>query len=195
VEPKVIPDEEGKDAGPAPGIEIRTARVDELEALGDIENDAAQQFRSVGYHFCADGPVRSAEEKLAALRLGAVLVAVKAGAPIGFALLVPCDGRAHLLELAVRRSNQGRGLGRLLVARAEAWARCRGFREITLTTFRDVPWNAPFYRRLGYRRFTPAEDQPQLLAVQGEEAASGFAIRPRIAMRKALRSPRRGAIA
>jgi hypothetical protein len=57
---------------------------------------------------------------------------------------------------------------------------------MTLTTYRDVAWNAPFYRRLGYREFAPGPDRPALLALIEKEAKWGFAARPRLAMRKPL---------
>ena len=28
---------------------------------------------------------------------------------------------------------------------------------LTLTTFRDVPWNAPYYERMGFVVFEPAD--------------------------------------
>ena len=57
---------------------------------------------------------------------------------------------------------------------------------MTLTTYRDVPWNAPFYERLGDSVFKSGEDQPGLPALIEEEAASGFARAPRTAMQKTL---------
>ena len=78
-----------------------------------------------------------------------------------------------------------RGLGTALLQAACDWAMAEGLPAITLTTFRDVPWNAAFYRRHGFVELT--EPGPELTAVRDQERALGLdAVSPRIAMRKDL---------
>ena len=171
----------------AGGYSIRAGTATDLPRLAEIERDAAQLFRSIGYDFCADGPVRDEAEQRRALEDGTVLVAeTPDGDVAGFALLWRVDGRAHLLELAVAQRHQKRGLGARLVGRAERWAREERLGELTLTTFRDVSWNAPFYETLGFRVFDPGPERTELRAVQREERLSGFAKKQRVAMRKPL---------
>ena len=167
---------------------LRAGTEGDFPALSDVERDAAQRFRtSDGYAFIADAPIRDRHEQRRALDTGGIIVVEDDRvAVVGFLLLWVVDGRAHFLELGVRRSHQGRGLGRRLLMAGEQWARGRGFPEATLTAYRDVPWNAPFYARLGFRAFEPGPDRPGLIAVRQEEAAAGFAVQPRVAMRKAL---------
>ena len=165
---------------------IRPARFDELTQLAAIERDAQQRYRSVGYDYCADGPVRDPEEHERAFDEGIVLVADVGGEIVGFLMLWPADGRAHVVEVSVHRAWQGRGIGRALFATAEDWARVVGYDEMTLTTYVEVPWNAPFYRALGYAEFIPRDDRRDLRAIQALEAERGFARWPRCAMRKAL---------
>ncbi len=43
-----------------------------------------------------------------------------------------------------------------------------------LTTFRDVPWNMPFYARLGFDEVAPNELTPALRAVLADEARRGL---------------------
>ncbi|MGF1626944.1 MAG: GNAT family N-acetyltransferase [Alphaproteobacteria bacterium] len=169
---------------------IRPAVGADLPNLAAIERDAQQRYRSVGYDYCADGPNRDPEEHARAHAEGVVLVAESEGDLVGFLMLWPADGRAHIVEVSVMRAHQGKGIGRALFAAAEDWARAAGFNEATLTTYLDVPWNAPFYRHLGYRDFEPGADRPELLQVQADEAAWGFARWPRGAMRKRLRKDR-----
>jgi ribosomal protein S18 acetylase RimI-like enzyme len=59
----------------------------------------------------------------------------------------------HLLveNVAVSPAFQGRGLGRKLMAHAEALARASGFAEIRLYTNQRFAENIELYRRLGYR--------------------------------------------
>ena len=59
--------------------------------------------------------------------------------------LLPADHVAH----DVVRARIG-GIGAGLVRAAQIDARNTGIKALTLTTFRDVAWNAPFYARLGF---------------------------------------------
>jgi GNAT superfamily N-acetyltransferase len=87
------------------------------------------------------------------------------------------DDRLHIDEVDVMRARQRQGIGRRLLATAEGWARAEGLKALSLTTFRNVPWNAPFYASFGFREWEP-EDMPacirQALAL---EAAKGLADR------------------
>jgi N-acetylglutamate synthase-like GNAT family acetyltransferase len=51
---------------------------------------------------------------------------------------------------AVRGDVQNRGIGRQLIHAAEIFARERHLESLTLTTFSDVRWNAPWYSRTGF---------------------------------------------
>jgi GNAT superfamily N-acetyltransferase len=64
-------------------------------------------------------------------------------------LLVKID---HLLldNVAVRPDRQGRGLGRVLIAFAEAEARRSGFSELRLYTHAKMTENIALYKRLGF---------------------------------------------
>ncbi len=50
---------------------------------------------------------------------------------------------------------------------------------MTLTTFADVPWNGPYYRRLGWRDLPAAELGPELAAIRRHEASLGLDAWPR----------------
>ncbi len=59
--------------------------------------------------------------------------------------------------------------------------------DVTLTTFRDVPWNAPWYARRGFEVLDPAEWGPELEALVAHERELGIEVAPRVVMRR-LRS-------
>ena len=59
----------------------------------------------------------------------------------------------------------------------------RGLAAVTLTTFRDVSWNAPFYARLGFRIVEPGSLSPGLVAVVQLEERRGLPAGLRVAMR------------
>ncbi|WDI31068.1 GNAT family N-acetyltransferase [Hyphococcus flavus] len=167
---------------------IRTGVKEDIPALCEIEHDAAQAYRAVGYDFCADGAVRDEEEHLRGINEGALFVSESEGEPSGFILLWPVDGHAHITEISVATRFQQHGIGRALIDKGEEWARNAGYSAITLTTFTEVPWNAPFYRSIGYSDYTPGADEPELASVQSTEAEYGFHAKPRIAMVKRLKS-------
>ncbi len=57
--------------------------------------------------------------------------------------------RAQTIEVAAGEVFRGVGLGSSLVDHLDGWAAARGLAALTLTTYRDVPWNGPYYERLG----------------------------------------------
>src|SRR5262249_58850809 len=73
-----------------------------------------------------------------------------------------------------------------VVATVCDWAASRGFRALTLSTFRDVPWNAPFYERRGFRAIPPDQLSPALRGVRAREERLGIAMDQRVVMRRAL---------
>ena len=167
----------GADTGPVEfsDARIRPARVEEFGALRAIEFEADRLFETVGI-----GPFVNddAEDHTGQ----AELVLVVDDPPIGFVVVELVDGDAHIWQLSVHPDHGRRGLGTALVAAAVEWARGRGLEAMTLTTFRDVPWNAPFYASLG---FVVIEDlTPGLAAIRDHERAVGDDdLGPRVAMR------------
>ncbi len=75
---------------------------------------------------------------------------------VGFVHVLEIDGLAHLEQASVLPTHGRRGYGRRLVEAAVAEARRRGYDRITLRTFAEVPWNAPFYASCGFAETEPA---------------------------------------
>jgi hypothetical protein len=73
-------------------------------------------------------------------------------------------------------------VGRQLLLAAIEHARREQMRAVTLTTFRDVPWNAPFYQRMGFVEVAPGEQEAHLLDALQKEVEHGFAAERRCAM-------------
>ena len=105
------------------------------------------------------------------------------GLPVGFALVTIVDGSAHLHEMDVHPDHGRRGLGTALVGAVVEWARGKRFSCVTLTTFRHLPWNGPFYRRLGFEALSPAELTPGLARLLDQEVRDGLDGSKRVAMR------------
>ena len=79
------------------------------------------------------------------------------GAPVAFAHVEVVEGFAYLAQLSVHPDAMRQGIGSALVRAAmrEAWQ--LGFDRLSLTTYRDLPWNGPFYAGLGFTEATHPE--------------------------------------
>src|SRR4051794_9303728 len=166
---------------------IRPPRPDELELLLAIERAAGQAFRGVAMPEIADDDPGSVAGLEAHRVAGQAHVAVDAAdRPVAYLVSAVVDGNAHVEQVSVAPARRGRGLGAALIdARSEA-ARAEGRPALTLTTFRDVPWNAPYYARLGFAVVAPADQGPELRALVAHEATAIPGDAPRVAMRRAV---------
>lgn len=168
---------------------VRRARVDDLPALREIERAAGAPFRESGMAAIAEDEPPSLELLAGFQRDGRAWVVVDgAGRPAAYLLLHVVDDGAHIEQVSVHPDHARRGLGRRLLAAAEGWARSRGLLALTLTTFAEVPWNAPYYARLGFRALAESELTDALREIRRQEAARGLDAWPRVAMRRVLRS-------
>lgn len=165
---------------------IRIARADEVERLPAIELAAAQLFRGMDIGTFSLDDVQSVATLAAAQRDRQLWVAVQGDTPVGFAVASHVGGEPHLRELDVQPAHGQRGLGARLVAAVIEWARAQGAPSLTLSTFRDVAWNAPFYAKLGFRALDPSElDEPHRALLE-REAAMGLPRERRVVMRLTL---------
>lgn len=166
-------------------IELRPACDADGPTLREIERRAGEQFRHVGM------PDVAADEPPSTESLAAYAVAGRSWVAedpvegiVGYVLVEVVDGNAHIEQVSVDPDRQGRGVGRALLARVAAWADEHGLPALTLTTFRDVPWNAPLYEHLGFRVLEEHELGPELRAVRDAEAAHGLDPTIRVCMRQ-----------
>jgi len=117
---------------------------------------------------------------------GFLLVAEEDGDVVGFAHVLWLEGTAHLEQLAVHPDHHRRGHGAALLHTAMNRAREEGYAELTLSTYAEVPWNAPFYRRHGFEVIE--RPGPLLQRLQEKEEGMGLMRHgPRVVMRVALR--------
>jgi len=166
-------------------INIRPASIKDAEILPEIESSAGQAFRQVpGLAWFADGADLPAEWHRRAIAQGTCWVAVDAlDRPIGFLSAEVFSNELHIWELSVLYERQRAGLGRRLVQRSIDHAKSRHLSAITLTTFRDVPWNELFYMRLGFITLPEGETGQRLNHVLQAEIVRGWPSHRRSAMR------------
>ncbi|HAS1030948.1 TPA: GNAT family N-acetyltransferase [Enterobacter cloacae] len=166
-------------------ITVRPTRPGDVTALPAIERAAGQRFRDYPeLSWLAEGDVISAEQHLDYAERGLSWLALANELPVGFILAELHASSLFIVELSVHLDWQGKGIGRRLIACVADQARKRGLASLTLTTFRDVPWNAPFYARLGFEMMTTLT--PELREKREEETAHGLAYDARCAMRLPL---------
>ena len=168
---------------------IRLARAADLDALLEIERAAAALFTPYGLGALYDDVLTLDEEVLGAFEADRLWVAADgADRPVGFAYGIVVDGQSHLEEIDVHPAHGRRGLGAALVEAVCDRARRDGDAFVTLTTMLDVPFNAPFYEKLGFRVIAESAIAPGLRAIIESERARGFPVDRRVAMRKDLRA-------
>ncbi|AQZ65821.1 probable acetyltransferase [[Actinomadura] parvosata subsp. kistnae] len=154
---------------------VRWAEKSELPGLAAVEVAADGLFEQVGIVF---PPGTTQIEEVS--DPGVVLV--EGTPPDGFALIGWVDGNLHLEQLAVRPDRMRQGIGGRLMAAVIDHAGAAGAPAVTLTTFRDVPWNAPWYERHGFTVMPEQEWGPQLRELVRRERELGIEVAPRVVM-------------
>ena len=167
-----------------PTYKIIKARPEDISSLPAIELAAAKLL--LGY-----APKKILEETTSldelhhAQRLGLLWLALHEDRPAGFAHVKLIEPNAvHLQEIDVHPEHGRRGVGTELIRGVCDWAAKARFSSITLTTFRSVPWNMPWYLRLGFEAVSSDELSPALLSILREEELRGLDPETRVAMRR-----------
>jgi GNAT superfamily N-acetyltransferase len=167
---------------------VGAAASEHLPSLPQIERSAASLFGDAV-------PARLLETVTAlavfaaAQRDGLLWVAIGPGdRPVGVARIESDGRRAHLAELDVLPAHGRRGIGTSLVQQVEAWALSNHIAELTLTTYREFPWNEPFYAGLGFVVVPESDLDGDLRLRFEQEAGAGSELARRVAMRKRLRT-------
>jgi GNAT superfamily N-acetyltransferase len=169
--------------GLKPEYAIRSARIEELPQLSKIEQAAAIWFRDTPYAFLADGeplPIEFIQQRFQA---GQVWVAVdRDDIVIGFTITREVDRTLYLQEIDIAPEHGQRGIGRALIQTVQTWGSRSGYAVMSLSTFRDLPWNAPFYAKLGFRILDAAELTPGFQQIRQQERKAGLPIADRVIM-------------
>ncbi len=166
-------------------LSLRPAQFADASSLPAVERSAAALFRNdPELAWLADAPMTSVEQHQRDIDSARVWVAEAADASIvGFLSAYTVDSELHIQEVSVSSGFQGQGLGRRLLLTALEHARNLGLAALTLTTFRELPWNEVFYRRFGFETLAPCRLDPRLKAVLEAEIAHGLPGARRCAMR------------
>ena len=173
-----------------PAWTLRVAHADEMAQLVAIDDEACSLYADAGRPIVLSphDPFVVAEYRRwrdALLQARVVVAATPDDAPVGFAALGWVDTEPFLQQVSVRRAWMRRGLGRALVEHAIRWGRG----VLWLTTYADLPWNRPFYERLGFVRVDEGSCGPEMRRIFDEERRALPAPDQRVAMVRRAERP------
>ncbi|WP_430787433.1 GNAT family N-acetyltransferase [Actinoplanes sp. G11-F43] len=155
-------------------MRIRAARGDELEVFQAVERAAGEAFRGIGMPEIADDEPLAVGVLAEYVRGGRAWAADDGGGAVGYLIVDLVDDGVHIEQVSVHPRCARRGVGRLLIEEAAGYAARIGASRVTLTTFAEVPWNAPYYRRCGFTVLPDEAIGVGLRAVREHERAVGL---------------------
>lgn len=201
-------------------ITIRLATTADLSALSQIEHSSDQLFREYGKSQISNLPPTPPEEYQSSVDTGRVWVASPDGpasneesgvgtqntspAPVAFISSIILKNQSpesnddenifrtvFINQVSVDAAYARNGIGKKLIQHVEAAATQDSAQAIDLTTFADVPFNKPYYERLGFQVLSQEElsrpDARELWRILEQEKSDQILGRwERMGMRKLL---------
>ena len=156
-------------------MKIRLATQHDFKYLPEIEKDAAKAYKKFVNDFDEDAPVTGVSF-YENLKLSSVIfVAEISNHIIGFIIGYELDKQAYIHEISVQQNHSGKGIGSGLLNAFIQWSADNNYQNIILTTFKDIPFNMPFYQKIGFKVFDPNPALfPNLIKIRQEEKESGI---------------------
>ncbi len=150
---------------------IRPADSADAERLKEIEDDAAMLFKQLGGAFTQlDYSAKSPAFYANAIGQNQIIwMAEVRGEPVGFLRAKPVDDVLYCAEISVLRQHQGKRIGERLIAHFVDFARANGFAGAAGVTYEHVPWNGPYYLRLGFNLLPGDQIGPELAQIMSSE--------------------------
>lgn len=163
---------------------IRLAFIDDLPALASIEIEAAKRFLGTGLVDHLRETSFDPASLKALIDCKQVWLACEPdNTPVGFIVVSVRGVIAYLEEMDVLPAHGRRGLGSSLVSTAKEWALDKGLEALILSTFESIPWNAPFYERLGFTVVPEELWSEDMLHLRAEEQERGLPLDKRVIMK------------
>ena len=150
---------------------FRAADAADAEALSSIEDNAATVFRQLGGSFAKiDFSALTPEFYVDAIAQNQIIWLVELrGEPVGFLRAKPVDDILYCAEMSVLKHHHGKGLGEKLLNHFMNYAKSDGFSGVAGITYKNVPWNGPYYQRLGFDYLEDAQIGAELRAIKSSE--------------------------
>lgn len=166
-------------------LEIRSGRIEDLPACREIERSAGRVFADWNMDEIAkDEPIPLSDLAIYCNDQRLWVAVDDSDKPIAYIVVDRVDSRAHIEQISVHSNYAGKKIGQALIERAVLWANEQRMDAVTLTTFRDIPWNAPYYERCGFVVIPEENVLPDLRKLRLVEAHHGLDRWPRVCMQR-----------
>jgi predicted N-acetyltransferase YhbS len=165
---------------------LRNGRIDEIDAVREIERFAAARFIDIGMAWITEDEPTDAITLSQRVAEGRLIVIDHGGLPVAAVIFSPVDGDAYIEELDVLPAHAGHRLAARLIDEVAKRAAALGLARLTLSTFRNVPWNAPYYRRLGFEEMAEADLGPGHRAIREQHHAKGLSDEHRVFLQRPI---------
>ncbi len=153
---------------------VRPARNSDVDELRTVERAAGEAFRLLGMHSVADDEPPSTAALRRFIDAGRAWVVERGDQVAAYVIADIVDGCVHVEQVSVHPDHAHQRLGATLIDHLAAWSIDHGYPALTLTTFRDVPWNGPYYERCGFHWMADPDITPGLRELRSREAAHGL---------------------
>ena len=154
-------------------VAFRAAHPGEIDTLRALEQASAQRFVGLMDALAADDPTPAAA-LAGRIAAGGVIVATDGEAVVAFVLFRTVEDHAYVEQIDVLPSHAGRRIGAALLDMVAGRARAAGLKGLSLSTFKAVPWNAPYYRGLGFSEVADTALTPGMRAIREAHVARGL---------------------
>lgn len=179
-------DQDDRRAVPGTASAARLATPEDIDAIQSVERAAGEMFRQLGMDTVADDEPLSPATLREFIDGRRAWVVERDNEIAGYVLVDVVDGCGHIEQVSVDSRHAHQRIGAYLIEHVAEWAANRELGCLTLTTFRGVPWNGPYYLQRGFRWLTRNEVTPGLRALREKEAQRGLDRWPRGNMRRDL---------
>lgn len=167
-------------------LSFRLGTNEDIPALQSLQLSSGEPFREIGMESVADNPPTQPSLFRASISEKLLLVVEAEGTMAGFALLRSADKDCHLEQMSVGRPFLGQGIGTKLLTKVLELCSEHGFGRVTLSTFKEVQWNQPFYAKHGFRPLSEANLNDRLQSIRLQEEEAGLNLDERVIMVRAL---------
>ncbi len=170
------------------GYTLRPARQEDIPAFSRIEAAADTLYDDSGLLDCTDDEDNVPAHVYEAAIEHRLVFTIEHfdNGPAGFALCSIRPPDLYLDQIAVDPAHGRKGLGAILLMRVFREAQARKLKSVSLSTFRDIPWNGPYYTRFGFREIPRKRLEPWMLELEKMQAET-LDISLRCVMRRKMR--------
>ncbi len=162
---------------------LRAAVAVDARSLRAIEEAAGRQFLGLAMSEIADDPPPPREAFRRETTQGRCLVVCTDDDQVaGYLVHETLAETVHVKQVSVHPDHGGNRLGAALINACDLVAADLGIPRLSLTTFRDVPWNRPYYERLGFACYPEGRSPGDVAAILRSEMTSWLGKWPRVAM-------------